>query len=91
MESDPHPDEVTALLNFNSATSLTCLKLHRKQIKQLPTTKKYRYMYSIHTVNHAYDSYMYVLLITLSISILGMSVRRENWCSRVWLGEGPGE
>ena len=31
---------------------------------------------------------MYVLLITLSISILGMSVRRENSCSRVWLGEG---
>ena len=30
---------------------------------------------------------MYVLLITHSISILGISVRRENSCSRVWLGE----
>ena len=39
-ESDPHPDEVTALLNFNSATSLASLKLQRKQ-KQLPTAKKH--------------------------------------------------
>ena len=43
-------------------------------------------MYRCTYTNHAYNTY--VLLITLSISILGMSVRRENSCSRVWLGEG---